>query len=158
MVLYMMVLLSYLSLLLYGICLSSVRFIAFHYSILNITDMFLCLRYPIYSIYCISNIIHWVLHLWCVIFVLGLADFIYPLLKSSEYLYDHYFKFSITHITCFTYISCCDVCPFLSFETFSSISSICLSLCIFFFVLGKSATSSALNVVTLQRSPIVLHS
>ena len=49
-------------------------------------------------------IVNWVLHLWFFfnvfyLFVEDLTEVLHSFLKSSGYLYDHYFRFSIRHIT-----------------------------------------------------------
>lgn len=55
-------------------------------------------------------------------------------LKSIEYPYDHYFKYSIKHITSLALLLW--FCSVLSFERYSSVSSLYLIFCVCFYVLG----------------------
>ena len=83
----------------------------FHYSVLSVINSFLCFFWPdLHFIKCDSHFVYWtfVLAMQFLIPVLGgFPDIFHSFLKSSEYLYDHYFKFSIVHVRyiCFTLFS-----------------------------------------------------
>ena len=86
------------------------------------------------------------------LFVKGLIDVFH--LISSEYPYDHLFKWSIRHITHihFTQISCCGFCPVLSLGTHPSVSSFCLILYVCFSLLRNPAMSLALECNGFMRN------
>lgn len=77
------------------------------------------------------------------LFVKGFSDVLYSF-KYTDYLYDHYFRFSIRHNI--TYLSpfCLGFllwfCLVLSLGTYSSFSSFYLTFCVCFYALRKSAT------------------
>ena len=65
----------------------------------------------------------------------GVIDILHCLFKSREYLYDHYFKFSIRHIlvsVSLRYLAVVLFFPLLSFGAYFSVSSFCLTLCVCF--------------------------
>ena len=79
------------------------------------------------------------------LFVNGLIEVLHTFLKSSEYLYDHYFMYQVYYLFLFHLDHLLRSCPVPSFGIYSSISLLCLTLCFCFSVLGKSATSPILE-------------
>ena len=97
---------------------------------------------------CISDIIYSVLDLWLVLF-LSLSEgshFWCPpfFSQSSEFLYDHYLNcLSSILLIYISYGLLLWFGPSLSFGWYLSVSSFCLTFCVFLCVFGKSVTSLA---------------
>lgn len=86
------------------------------------------------------------------LFVEDLTEFMYSFLKSSEYLYDHYFKVFMGYNIYCHLISCPSIWEI-------SISPFYLTTCVCFNILGRSSTSSGLEINGLcRRGPVVPYS
>ena len=82
------------------------------------------------------------------IFVEVLTEFIHSFLRSTEYLYDHYFE-SLSSLLLISslFSSFAGICSVLSFETHSLAFSFYLTLYISSYVLGRPSMSPGLKVV-----------
>lgn len=79
-----------------------------------------------------------------------LPEFIHYSVKSSEYLYNHYFKLfrllNSISFTCFL-----EVLSYLLFGAYLSVSSFCLAFCVCFYELGEISLSPRLEGLALYK-------
>ena len=113
--------------------------ITFHFSVFQVINSFLFFWSAIYYIKYIFSFHYCVLPLWLVLFYLVVkypTDVLHSFLKFTEYLYDHYFKFFIRHITYLpllrslaVVLSCSLIWDILLYLLVLS-NSLCLFLCV----------------------------
>ena len=99
----------------------------FHYSIFQVTNSFLCLFHP--ACFSVRLLSPYVCYLILYICINCLTRVFHSFLKSSEYSYDHCFKFSVRHVIyiCFAQISGYGLVLFL-YLAYISLSPHCVCL------------------------------
>lgn len=86
--------------------------------------------------------------------------FIHSFPKFHEHLYDQYFEHFIMYIAYFhfIYLFCCGFCLILLIGIYSSVSSVCLILCMFLCIRYVSCVSSFEGLSLFQGCPVGLRS
>ena len=101
-----------------------------------------------------SSVLNCLLLTYCFyLFAEVIILFIHSFPKFHEHLYDQYFEQFIMYIAYFhfIYLFCCGFCLILLIGTYSSVSSVCLSLCMFLCIRYVSCVSQFWRTVFISR-------